>query len=371
MRRMKFILEKEFKQIFRDKTILALMFLMPVIQLGILPFAMNFDVKHINLAIVDNDHSPFSQQLISKIGSSGYFNILSAPNDYKSGLDLIYHGSADALLEIPPYFERDLIRNGRQQLHLAVDAINGTKSNLGSAYLMAVVQDFNQQIILRINNGMVARPSAINVTNSIWYNVHAEYQLYIVPGILVLLLTLVGGFFSSLNIVREKEVGTIEQINVSPIKKWQFILGKLIPFWVVGMIVLTVGLVVARVVYGIIPQGNILIIYLLAAIYLVALLGFGLFISTISNNQLQSMFIAFFFIMIFVLMSGLFTSVESMPGWARAISEALHITHFMRAIRMVVLKGSGLQDVLPQLYRLIGFSVFLNALAIWNYRKTS
>ena len=191
-----------------------------------------------------------------------------------------------------------------------------------------------------------------------------------VPGILVLLLTLIGGFLTALNIVKEKEIGTIEQINVTPIKKWEFILGKLIPFWIVGMIVFTVSLIVMYLVYGIFPKGSLAVLYLFAAVYLVALLGLGLLISTFADTQLQAMFVAYFFMMIFMLMSGFFTSVESMPGWARTMSDFTPVTHFIRVVRLIVLKGSGLKDVSPELLYLGGFAVVLNSLAIFNYRKT-
>lgn len=370
MKKMKFILQKEFRQIFRDKTILAMMFVLPLVQLGILPMAMNFDVKYINLAVVDHDHSTLSDKLVQKIASSGYFKIIAAPIAYKKVIEYIEKGDADMILEIPNDFERNLTREGIQKLNLSVDAINGTKSGLGSSYLTSVIQDFNNDIQVH-QAGKTGHPVIIDVTSSTWFNPHANFKWFIVPGVMVLLLTIVGGFISALNIVREKEAGTIEQINVTPIKKWQFILGKLIPFWVVGIIILTLGLLVARIFYGIIPLGNIFLIYLLAAIYLIALLGFGLFISTFSETQLQSMFVAFFFIMIFILMSGLFTSVESMPTWARNIANLLPITHFMKAMRMIILKGSGFFDVVPIMLYELGFAVLLNGLAVWNYHKTS
>jgi ABC-2 type transport system permease protein len=192
-----------------------------------------------------------------------------------------------------------------------------------------------------------------------------------VPGILVLLVTIVSGFLSALNIVREKEIGTIEQINVTPIKKWQFIMGKMIPFWVIGMIDFTLGLLIARFVYGIIPVGSLLLLYAFLSVYLVALLGFGLLISTYSDNQLQAMFVAFFFIMIFLLMSGLFISIDNMPPWAKVIAQLTPVTHFIDVVRMVVLKGSGFSDIkMKFLYEVI-FAVVLNGWAILNYRKTT
>jgi ABC-2 type transport system permease protein len=368
------ILQKEFRQIFRDKIILAMMFVMPTVQLIIMPFAANFEVKNINVAYVDNDHSSYSQQLIHKIASSGYFKIISSPASYQEGLKLVEKGDADVVLELPADFERNLVREGTQQVNLAVDAINGTKSALGAAYLTSVIADFNRQLAVNIKASktvVTGKSASIEIASSNWYNPQAEYKYYMVPGILVLLLTMIGGFITALNIVKEKEIGTIEQINVTPIKKWQFILGKLIPFWIVGMIVFTVGMIVMYIVYGIFPQGSLILLYFFAAVYLIALLGLGLFISTLADTQLQAMFIAYFFMMVFMLMSGFFTSTDSMPGWARTISQCTPVTHFITVVRLIVLKGSTFQDVKSELLYLIGFAFLLNGLAIFNYRKTA
>lgn len=369
-----FILQKEFRQIFRDKTILVMMLVMPIVQLIILPMAANFEVKNINVVYVDNDHSSYSQKLVNKIAASGYFTIVGNPNDYKTGLKMIENGEADLVLEIPPHFERNLVREGRQQINVSVDAINGTKSSLGGAYLVQVLADFNSNLDVNIKSpagAVSASKASIHIASSNWFNPRAEYKYYMVPGILVLLLTMIGGFITALNIVKEKEIGTIEQINVTPIKKWQFILGKLIPFWVMGMIVFSIGLIVMYAFYGIFPQGSLLTLYLFAAVYMIAVLGLGLLISTFGDTQLQAMFIAYFFMMIFMLMSGFFTSTDSMPAWAKTLSEFTPVTHFIDVVRLIVLKGSDFQDVKTELLYLVGFAIALNGFAIWNYRKTS
>lgn len=369
-----FILQKEFRQIFRDKTILAMMFAVPTIQLIILPLAADFQVKNINVAFVDQDHSTYSQQLINKVGASGYFRIVDNSISYNDALKLVERNEADIIMEIPRGFERNLVRESKQQVNIVVDAINGTKASLGGGYLMAVIADFNRSLDVNTKIPNVINPSQpgmIEVTYSDWYNPRKEYKYLMVPGILVLLLTLIGGFITALNIVSEKEIGTIEQINVTPMKRWQFILGKLIPFWVVGMIVFTVGITVMYLVYGILPKGSFLVLYLFAAVYLIALLGFGLLISTFSNSQLQAMFVAFFFMMIFMLMSGFFTSIDSMPDWARQMANLTPVTHFIKVVRLIVLKGSGLAHVSTEFVFLILFAIGLNGAAIWNYRKTN
>jgi ABC-2 type transport system permease protein len=374
MKKLGFLLQKEFRQIFRDKTILAMMIGVPIIQLMILPWAMDLNVRNINLSVVDNDHSTYSQQLITKIASSGYFRIVSADASYKQALEHIENGSSDLIMELPNGFEHNLIREGKQDIGVSVDAINGTKASIGGAYLGSVIADFD--VNLQVNQisvpDSVSKPHGfMDITFSNWYNPHAEYKYFFVPGVLVLLLTMIGGFMTSLNIVREKEVGTIEQINVTPIKKWEFIMGKLIPFWIIGMVVFTIGLTVLWGVYGIKAVGSISLLYLVAGVYMIALLGFGLLISTYCENQVQAMFIAFFFILIFILMSGLFTSVQSMPDWAQMISNFTPVAHFIKLVRMVILKGSGMPDILKELGYISAFAVGLNVWAIWNYRKTT
>ncbi len=198
-----------------------------------------------------------------------------------------------------------------------------------------------------------------------------NYKFFMVPGILVILVTMTGAFLSALNIVKEKEVGTIEQINVTPIRKYQFILGKLVPFWVLGQIVLSIGLLIAYVIYGIVPVGNILTIYIFAAIYLLAVLGLGLLVSTLANTQQQAMLISFFMMMVFILLGGLYTSIDSMPQWAQTFTKFNPVSYFIEVMRMVVLKGSSLYDIRYHLGIVAIFGIVLNSFAVWNYRKRS
>jgi len=227
MNKLRFILQKEFRLIFRDKTILVMMFALPTIQLIIIPQAMNFDVKSINISIVDHDHSSYSGKLISKIGSSGYFKMISSDLSFQEALKHIEREESDLVMEIPAGFERNLVREGSQKIGISVDAINGTKATIGGAYLNSVISDFDAGLEIQQKLFTGPAPAAlIDFTYSNWYNPLGEYKFYIVPGVLVILLTMIGGFITALNIVREKESGTIEQINVTPIKKWEFILGK-------------------------------------------------------------------------------------------------------------------------------------------------
>lgn len=372
MRTLKFLLQKEFRQVFRNPSIYRMIFIAPLMQLLILPLAANYEVKNILLAVVDNDHSSYSQKLVSKIVSSGYFKLAGYHDTFNDAYRLIEKDQADIVLEIPEHFERNLIRENKQQLFVAVNAINGTKAGVGSGYLSSIIGDFNNDIRLQWTQPerFNSEPQ-IEITSSNWFNPLMNYRIFMVPGILVMLVTMIGSMMCSLNIVKEKEIGTIEQINVTPVKKYHFILGKLIPFWIMGMIVFSIGLLIARFVYGIIPIGSIGLLYGFLSVYLLAVLGLGLLISTYADTQQQAMSIAFFFIMIFNLMSGLFTPIESMPDWAQVIARLNPISYFISVMRMVVLKGSGFHDIQVHLLIILLFAVVFNVWAIWNYRKTA
>ena len=370
MRTLKFLLQKEFRQIFRDKNLLRQIFLAPTIQLLILPWAANYEVKNISLAIIDNDHSSYTQQLESKIFSSGYFKLSQYCGSYKEAYQLIETDKADIVLQIPSGFEKNLVKENFQKVFLAVNAINGVKALVGTSYLSNIINDYNSQIRLEQFQPQKISPSPqIEIVSSNWFNPLLNYKMFMVPGILVFLVTMLGGMMCALNIVREKEIGTIEQINVTPIKKYHFILGKLIPFWVIGNVIFTVGLLIAWLAYGIIPAGSIGLLYAFLSVYLLAVLGMGLLISTYAETQQQAMSLSFFFIMIYNLLSGLYTSVDSMPQWAQYIADLNPLRYFIEVMRMVVLKGSGFHDIKHQLFIIFIFALALNTWAILNYRK--
>lgn len=370
MRTILFILEKEFRQIFRDPTVLRMMLLMPVIQLIVLPMAADYEVKNIRLVILDHDKSTYTRQLVNKIISSDYFLLDEYSLNMAAAMIEVEHDRADLVLEIPAQFERTLIRENKAQVYMAVNAINGVRASLGSSYLTAIIRDYNESIRLKwLQVPRMNTEPGIETTFSNWYNVHMNYRQFMVPGILVILLTMVGAILSALNIVREKEIGTIEQINVSPIRKHHFILGKLIPFWIMGQFVLTLGLLVARLVYGIVPAGNFGLIYLFSSVYLLAILGLGLLISSYVQTQQQAMLIAFFIMMVSILLGGLYTSIESMPVWAQYITKVNPVSYFIEVMRMVVLKGSGFNDISRHLYIMMGFALVLNTWAVLAYSK--
>lgn len=372
MRTLLFLLQKEFKQIRRDPGILKMMFIMPIMQLIILPNAADYEVKNIKLAVANHDNSEYVRRLVNKITASGYFTLTNYSSSYNDALQSVENDEADLIVEIPANFEQKLIKENEATLFIAVNAINGVKGGLAGGYIKNIIQNYNNQIRTDwVQFPKINPQPVIEVTSSNWYNPQMNYKKFMVPGILVLLLTIIGTNLTANNIVKEKEVGTIEQINVTPIKKYHFILSKLIPFWVLALVVLTIGLVIAKVFYGIIPLGSFLTIYVFAAVYLLAILGLGLLISTYAATQQQSMLVSFFIMMIFVLMSGLYTSIESMPVWAQWITKFNPISYFIEVMRMVVLKGSNFSDILPKLYTVLGFVIVLNTWAVYSYKKRS
>ena len=369
---LRYILEKEFKQIFRNPAILKTIFILPVIQLIMLPMAADYEIKNINIAVVNNDHGTLSTELVQQITASNYFKLVSYTNGFNTAMESLESDKADLILEIPNNFETSLFKEKEANLFLAVNAINGVKGSLGAAYLNNIIQTFNQSFRNKeLVPGRFSEIPQIQISSSNWYNPKMNYRIFMVPGILVLLVTIVGMNLSSINIVREKEMGTIEQINVTPIQKFHFILGKLIPFWVIGLIVMSVGFIVAWLVYGIIPLGSYFTLYFFAAIYLLVILGIGLLISSYSENQQQAMLVTFFILMIFVLMGGLYTSIDSMPEWAKWFTKLNPISYFIEVMRMVVLKGSSISDILPQVLAMLGYAVVINIWAVLSYHKRS
>ncbi|HFS66730.1 MAG TPA: ABC transporter permease [Flavobacteriia bacterium] len=373
MKTILFIIQKEFKQIFRNKGMLPIIFIIPIIQILILSNAATYDIKKVNFGFIDKDKSAVSRDLISKFQATPYFNMIKEYKATKLGTDAIKKGKIDVLLEIPVNFDKDLIKEKKAEVSIQVNAINGAIAGVENSYVNQIIQKFNANIraklmpIASLNNGL----KQVNVIPLFWFNQELNYKTFMVPGIIVLLITMISFFLSGMNIVREKEIGTLEQINVTPIKKYQFIIGKLFPFWVIGIFLLFVGMSIGRVAFHIPLVGNPFIILLFASIYILVFLGFGFLISNFTDTQQQAMFIAWFFVVIFILMSGLFTPIESMPLWAQKLTDFNPIRYFIEVIRMVMLKGSTLKDILPQLMRIVALAIVFNTLALISYKKTN
>ena len=373
MRVLLFIIQKEFVQVFRNKAILPMMTILPIVQLILLSYAANNEIKEVNIHFVDQDRSLFSQRLIHKIQSVDIFKTTGVSIDPGAGDVALENGTTDVVMTIPSQAEYDLIKKRTLNVQLLVNAINGQAATVGSGYLGEVIQDFNRemQMEVRLVTNERFSMSGIEVVPSYWYNPDLDYKTFMVPGLLGEIVTVLIMLLTAMNIVREREMGTIEQVNVTPIKKWQFIIGKLLPFLVIGMVLMTVGLIAGKLIFDIPFRGNLVIIFAYLLTSLLAVLGMGLLISNFANTQQQAIFVAFFFVMAFILLSGLFTPIDSMPQWAQYLTYPNPIAHFVAVMRNVLLKGSGFEDVQWQFMITGILAVVFNSLAILTYRKTT
>ncbi|HZL08769.1 MAG TPA: ABC transporter permease [Prolixibacteraceae bacterium] len=372
MKTLLYVIQKEFIQVKRNKTMLRMIIMIPLMQMLILVFAATYDLKNVNIFLVDKDMSSTSRELASKLDASPFFTINNTSFNPEEGEKELLRNADNMVLVIPQNFERNLIRDDKASLQLLVNAIDGQSAQLGYSYAASVINDFNKNIIAEWKGLPEFNPPyQINTVSRFWYNSELEYKWYMAPGILSILVTLIGLFLSGMSLVKEKEQGTIEQLNVTPIRKIQFLAGKLIPFIIIALFDLSFGLLIARVVFDLPIVGSLWLVFGFGALYLIGILGLGLLISTVADTQQQVMFVTYFFMMVFILMGGIFTPADSMPHWAQLMNEGNPVFHFMKVMRMVVLKGSNFGDLWHEFIALsiLGFT-FLS-LAVLRYRKTT
>lgn len=372
MRTIFYLIRKEFIQIFRNKFIGRAIFGVPIIQMLILVPAVTFEVKSIKLCIIDRDISTASRSLKNQLEGSTFFKIIHHTFSEDEASDLLMKDKCNLVLHIPAGFEKETGTGKPARLLATVNAINASTAQLSWAYLNGVLFDYNSDLVIKnINTLTPVSFPRININNRYWYNEMLNYKYYMLPGILGILVTAIGFLLAGLNLVREKEIGTIEQINVTPVRKHQFIIAKMIPFLIIGLADMVIGLVLGKIAFNIPFEGSIALLFLCATIFLIAVLGFALFISTFSGTQQQYMFIAFFCMIIFILMSGIFTPLESMPEWAQKLDLINPVAYIMRINRMVMLKGSTIKDISTDIYSLVVIAVFFTLFAVKRYRKTA
>ena len=341
------LIQKEFLQIRRNPFLPKLILLFPIVIMCIMPWVMQMEVKNIVVDVVDIDHTVESQRLVQQIAASNYFIFGGQKASYAEAIKDIEKGKADVILEI---------RDGKYLI--AANAVNGTKGSMGSAYLSQIVSS-HQPIV----------NSPLSVLNL--YNKHQNYKLFMIPALLAIVMMLMTGFLPTLNIVGEKETGTIEQMNVTPVSKWAFILSKLIPYWIIAFFVITVCLLLAWLIYGLTPAGPLWLVYVLAMLLALFFSSFGLIVSNYSETMQQAVFVMWFFVVTIMLLSGLFTPTRSMPEWAYLTTYVNPMHYFIDAIRTVFIRGGGLREVAHQLLALLTIGLFMAAWAVQSYKKNS
>lgn len=366
-----YLLEKEFKQFFRNRFLPKLVVILPFAALAVFPLVADMDVKKLLLAVVDNDRSSVSQQMCEKIISSGYFTLSNYFDNSSYALQSIENGDADLLLEIPPKFEQLLLRSGMADVMISANAVNGMRGGLGSAYLSRIIADFNKQIMLGTNMPEINSFSAVEVIPLFRFNTTLNYRLFMIPALMAMMLAIICGFLPALNIVSEKENGTIEQMKVTPVGKFYFILSKLIPYWVAGFVVISLCMLSSFIFYDMFPRGSIFLLYLFTAVFVLCFSGFGLIVSNYAKNIQQAIFIMFFFVMTMIFLSGLYTPFQNMPEWAQAIGNVSPLKYFIQVLRMIFLKGAVFFDTLHLLYSLCFLAVLFNGWAVLSYKKRS
>jgi len=372
MRTIMYLIRKEFIQIFRNKFISKAIFGVPIVQMLLLVPAITFELKKVDIMIIDNDLTSESRGLISKLEGSTFFRIIGTTYSEKEANSLMHHNKCDIIIRIPDEFGRDIGIGKPAEILASIDAINAVSAQLTWAYLNGVVRDYNTEITVdNINTSTPVQFPKIEISNRYWYNEELNYKYYMLPGILVILVTAIGFLLAGLNMVREKEIGTIEQINVTPVRKYQFMIAKMVPFLLIGLVDLGLGLSIGKLTFDIPFEGSILLMFFGASIFLIAVLGLALFVSTFSGSQQQYMFIAFFIMIIFILMSGIFTPYESMPQWAQDFNLINPVAYLMRVNRMVMLKGSSIYDISRELISLGVLAICFSSLAVRRYRKTA
>ena len=359
---LKYLIQKEFLQIRRNSFLPRLIIVFPIVIMCVLPWVMNMEVKNVVVNVVDNDRSTLSRQLIHSIEASNYFIFNGQKPTYRAALNEIERGKADVVLVIPQDFGRNVSEGRQPQVLLAANAVNGTKGSMGSAYLSQIV---TANVL----------PSAASVQSKVstltLYNKRQNYKLFMIPALFAIVMMLMTGFLPALNIVGEKESGTIEQINVTPVSKWAFILAKLIPYWIIALFVITVCLLLAWLVYGLTPAGPIWLIYLLAMLLALFFSSLGLIVSNYSDTMQQAVFVMWFFVVCILLLSGLFTPVRSMPHWAYLTTYVNPMHYFIDAIRTVFVRGGTFSAIAHQVFALLAIGLFMATWAVQSYKKNS
>jgi ABC-2 type transport system permease protein len=374
MRTVFFLVRKEFLQIFRDRTTVFQIFMIPVVQLLVLANAATFDVKQVRMLVVDEDRSTVSGALVERLEAGRQFKVVRYEPTDVSVEHALLDREVTAVLHIPRRFEEDLVRHGHATVQLVLNAEEGATAGIvqsnATAILTAYAAELNRTLPRRAGGGGV-RVGLLDLRTQRWFNPTRNYKHWMVPALMVSLTTIIGLLLTAQNITRENEIGTLEQLNVTPMTKVQFIAGKLIPFWLLSLLIFSIGLAIGKLVFDIPMRGSLSLVYVAAMVYLIVVLGLGLWISTVTRTQQQAMFVAFFVILIFLLMSGLFTPVDSMPDWAQRVAEINPVKHFVFIMRSVLVRGAGIETVGPPMAGLAAGGVVVLTLAVLRYRKST
>ena len=375
MRTVFFLVRKEFLQIFRDHTTVFQIFMIPAIQLLVLANAATFDVKQVRMLVVDEDHTTVSSGLVERLEAGRQFRVVRYESTDATAEHALLDREVTAVLHIPRRFEEDLVRRGHAQVQLVLNAEEGSTAGIVKTTTNAILASYAQELdatlpAVQPAGTAAARTAVLDLRSQRWFNPTRNYKHWMVPALMVSLTTIIGLLLTAQNITRENEIGTLEQLNVTPMTKVQFIAAKLIPFWILSVVIFSIGLAIGKLVFDIPMRGSLPLVYLAAMVYLIVVLVLGLFMGTLTRTQQQAMYVAFFVMLIFLLMSGLFTPVDSMPDWAQRVAEVNPVKHFVFIMRSVLVRGAGLETVGPPMLGLAAGGLVVLTLAVLRYRKS-
>lgn len=361
------LLQKEFLQIRRNSFLPKLIIAFPIMLMLIMPLIMTMDVRNVNVAIVDMDCSSVSRRIASHIEASDYFTLKQTSSEYPLALSTLEEGDIDVIVQIPKDFERNMTTSYQERISITANAVNATKGSMGMQYVIQTIASSLKEV--KNENSAIATSELITIENR--YNPTLNYRHYMIPALMIIIFILICGFLPALSIVGEKESGTIEQINVTPVSRFSFILSKLLPYWIIGLFVVTIAMIIARLVYGLAPIGSVGTIYLGALLFILTISGLSLTVANFSETMQQTIFVMFFIIMVNMLMSGLLTPINSMPEWAQNFTLILPPRFFIEILRSVYLKGTTIAELWNNFVALGLFAIIFNSLAAITYKKQS
>lgn len=354
------LLRKEVKLLRRNPIIPKIIVMMPIMVMLVLPLVATLDVKNVEVAVVDNDRSQLSRRIISDMDAVAEIRVARVLGTHSEAMASVEKGKTDVIVNIPPHWSRDM-----SKIDIEANGVNAIKGMLGTQYVAGSIMNSLTQ--WQREKGRSVPASEITVTDR--YNPTLNFRNFMIPALMVILLIILCGFVPTLSLVNEKETGTIEAINVTPVGRFTFVLSKLIPFWIVGILVVTVGMLIGWGVYGLRPLGSVGTIYLAAILFSLVMSGLGVTVANKSATMLQSIFMVFAFVVIFQLMGGLFTPISSMPEWAQIITYVVPPRYFNEIMRSVYLKGATVGDLWMQFACLAATAAVICIMAAATYRK--
>jgi ABC-2 type transport system permease protein len=363
------MMRKEFKQIFRDPPMIAIIFIVPILQLFVLAYTITTDVRHIKMGIIDYDNSIISREIIQSFNHTEQFDIVRYSENIYSISEEMRAWDIQFALVIPKNFSRDMYRRLNPQIQLIVDGVDGNTAGVALGYAQQILSEFGTSLVMQRKQTALPLGNFLTMIERMWYNLELDSKQYMIPGIVVMLLTIIPMMLSAMSLVREKEIGTLEQLMVTPLKKHQLLLGKITPFLILAYIELTLVMTFAIVVFNINMEGSVPVLGMLAFLYLFTTIGLGIFTSTITSSQQQAMFVAWFMMVFMILMSGFFIPIENMPSSLQKLTYLNPMRYFMYIVRDLFQKGSGLKSLYVDVIPMAFFGIIIFSLGVLNFRK--